>query len=88
MTALCQQVLGRAPARPVRREKRLVRGEKWAGRSNTKRITSHISPLTSNMTSRRSSESPVHEMFQHFRRTQLSEITRHRFLDPFSSRGR
>jgi hypothetical protein len=28
MTALCQQVFGRAPARPVRRENQLVRGEK------------------------------------------------------------
>ena len=42
MTALCQQVLGRAPARPVR-------GEKLAGRSGSPPITSHFSPLTSHV---------------------------------------
>jgi hypothetical protein len=81
MTALCQQVLGRAPARPVR-------GETLAGRSDSSPITSHFSPLTSHVTSRRSSQSPFQEMFQHFRWTQLSEITRHGFLDPFSGRRR
>jgi hypothetical protein len=82
MTALCQQVLGRAPARPVR-------GEKLAGRSDSPPITSHFSPLTSHVTSRRSSQSrPLQEMFQHFRWSQLSEITRHGFLDPFSGRRR
>jgi len=81
MTALCQQVLGRAPARPVR-------GETLAGRSDSSPITSHFSPLTSHVTSRRSSHSPLQKVFEHFGWTQLSEIARHRFLDPFSGGGR